>query len=39
MPDPAGGGLRELGWFVAIDKDEKTPYITAIMIEDVRGRW
>jgi penicillin-binding protein len=38
VPDPAGGGLRELGWFVAIDKDEKTPYITAIMIEDVRGR-
>jgi penicillin-binding protein 3 len=29
---------EELGWFVAIDKSDVTPYITAMMIEQVQGR-
>lgn len=28
----------ELGWFVAIDQSEATPYISSMMIEDVKGR-
>jgi penicillin-binding protein len=28
----------ELGWFVAIDKSQQTPYITSMMIEDVQNR-
>lgn len=30
--------LDELGWFVAIDQSENTPYITSMMIENVKGR-
>lgn len=29
---------KELGWFVAIDKNDQYPYITAMMIEDVQDR-
>ena len=29
---------KELGWFAAIDKSDETPYITAMMIENVEGR-
>ncbi|GAA0181616.1 penicillin-binding protein 3 [Clostridium sediminicola] len=29
---------KELGWFVAVDKDSKTPYITTMMIENVENK-
>jgi penicillin-binding protein len=29
---------KELGWFAAIDKSDETPYITAMMIENVEDR-
>lgn len=28
----------EIGWFSVIDRDESRPYITTMMIEDVKGR-
>lgn len=27
---------EELGWFVALDQDAETPYVTAMMLEDVK---
>ena len=30
--------LEELGWFVAIDKSEDTPYIISMMVENVKDR-
>ncbi|HZK35179.1 MAG TPA: penicillin-binding transpeptidase domain-containing protein [Bacillota bacterium] len=38
VPGAVAGEIDELGWFIAIDKDEETPYITAMMLEDVQGR-
>ena len=39
VPDPNNmNELDELGWFVAIDKSELTPYITSMMVENVKGR-
>ena len=39
VPDPNNvNELEELGWFVAIDKSETTPYITSMMVENVKGR-
>mgnify|MGYP000867203573 CR=1 FL=1 len=31
-------GLEELGWFVAIDKSENTPYITSLMVEQAKNK-
>lgn len=38
VPGAVAGEIDELGWFIAIDKDEETPYITAMLLEDVQGR-
>lgn len=36
--DGENNGLDELGWFVAIDKNENTPYIISLMIENAKDK-
>ncbi len=38
VPGLEANTIDELGWFVAIDKSDNTPYITSMMIENVKDR-
>ncbi|NLC44717.1 MAG: penicillin-binding transpeptidase domain-containing protein, partial [Clostridiales bacterium] len=38
VPGSEENTTDELGWFVAIDKSDNTPYITSMMIENAKDR-
>lgn len=39
IPAPHDASIKEeLGWFVVLDLDENTPYATAMMLENVKGK-